>query len=142
MVIALDDRFGEPLDTYVNGSQVWMRDDGPAGAVLSGGCTPLPATGDRPGSTTEEVFPVTALALAHGEPTAAPIEDLWEGLECFAAYVSDVEPATLAAAASESIGIAARRVRTRRPRGHRRRVGAHRRCHLDRDRTAHPARGP
>src|SRR5947209_3180499 len=28
LVIALDGRFGEPVDAYVNGSQVWLRDDG------------------------------------------------------------------------------------------------------------------
>ena len=34
LVLALDDAFGEPTDTYVNGSQVWLLDNGPAGATL------------------------------------------------------------------------------------------------------------
>jgi hypothetical protein len=34
LVVALDDRFGEPVDAYVNGSQTWLRDDGPGGATL------------------------------------------------------------------------------------------------------------
>ena len=29
LLLRLDERFGEPVDTYVNGSQVWLRDDGP-----------------------------------------------------------------------------------------------------------------
>ena len=29
LVLALDERFGPPHDAYVNGSQVWLRDDGP-----------------------------------------------------------------------------------------------------------------
>ena len=29
LIVALDVRFGEPVDAYVNGSQVWLRDDGP-----------------------------------------------------------------------------------------------------------------
>ncbi len=34
LILALDDRFGEPVDAYVNGAQVWLRDDGPGGAGL------------------------------------------------------------------------------------------------------------
>ena len=34
VIVALDDRFGEPVDAYVNGSQVWLREDGPGGMVL------------------------------------------------------------------------------------------------------------
>ena len=25
LVLAFDDRFGEPIDSYVNGSQVWLQ---------------------------------------------------------------------------------------------------------------------
>ncbi len=34
LIVALDERFGEPVDAYVNGSQVWFRDDGPEGITL------------------------------------------------------------------------------------------------------------
>ena len=46
--MALDDRFGEPVDAYVNGSQVWLRDDGPGGVTLEWRLHPvaaLPAAG-------------------------------------------------------------------------------------------------
>jgi hypothetical protein len=33
-------------------------------------------------------------------------EDVWDGLECFAAYGDDIEPGTLAAAAAEELGVA------------------------------------
>ena len=29
LVMALAERFGDPVDAYVNGSQTWLRDDGP-----------------------------------------------------------------------------------------------------------------
>ena len=106
LVLALDDRFGEPVDAYVNGSQVWLRDDGPGGATLEWRLHPV-AGYERPGHvTTFEVFPTTALALAHGEEPPAPLDRLWDGLEAFAAYGDELEPATLAAAATESLGIA------------------------------------
>ena len=34
VIVALDERFGEPVDAYVNGSQTWLRDDGPGGITL------------------------------------------------------------------------------------------------------------
>lgn len=105
LVIALDERFGEPLDTYVNGSQVWMREDGPQELVVQWRLHPV-ASYQRPkGLTTEEVFSVTALALAQETPTAAPLEALWDGLECFPAYDAGIEPATLAALATDALGI-------------------------------------
>jgi hypothetical protein len=106
LIIALDDRFGEPVDAYVNGSQVWLRDDGPGGATIEWRLHPVPGY-RRPASTsTYEVFSATALALATDATPPAPLAQLWEGLECFAAYGDEVEPATLATAATEALGIA------------------------------------
>jgi hypothetical protein len=106
LVVALDDRFGEPVDAYVNGSQVWLRDDGPAGIALEWRLHPVPGF-ERPATvTTYDLFPSVALAVAQGEEPVAPVEALWDGLEVFAAYGDEVEPATLAAAATEALGIA------------------------------------
>jgi hypothetical protein len=106
LVIALDDRFGEPVDAYVNGSQVWLRDDGPGGETLEWRLHPV-AGYSRPGAIdTYEVFATTADALARDAEPPAPLEQLWEGLEAFAAYDAEVEPATLAAATTEALGIA------------------------------------
>ena len=105
LIIALDDRFGEPVDAYVNGSQVWLRDDGPGEVTIEWRLHPV-AGYRRPASvSTYEVFSATALALATGAPPPAPLAELWEGLECFPAYGDEVEPATLASAASEAVGI-------------------------------------
>ena len=105
LVRRLDDVFGPPLDTYVNGSQVWLREDGPQGIVVEWRLHPI-AGYDRPkGMTTEEVFDRTAASLAAGEEPPAPLDQLWDGLEAFAAYGDPAEPASLAAACTEALGI-------------------------------------
>ena len=106
VVIALDDLFGEPVDAYVNGSQVWLRDDGPGGVTLEWRLHPVGGY-RRPDSLgTYEVFPATALALATGARPPAPLDALWEGLEVFPAYGDDLEPHPLAMAAATVLGIA------------------------------------
>ena len=106
VVVALDERFGEPVDSYVNGSQVWLRDDGPGGITLEWRLHPVPGF-ERPSSTTVyDLFPTVALAYARGEEPVAPVEALWDGLEVFAAYEDETEPATLATAATIAVGIA------------------------------------
>lgn len=106
VVVALDDRFGEPVDAYVNGSQVWLRDDGPGGITLEWRLHPVAGFERPPGITTLDLFPSIALALATDEQPVTAAESLWDGLEVFAAYGDEVEPATLAAAATDSLGIA------------------------------------
>jgi hypothetical protein len=105
VIVALDDRFGEPVDAYVNGSQVWLRDDGPGGVTLEWRLHPVAAY-RRPATTgVHEVFPATALALATGATPPAPLEELWDGLEAFTAYGDEVEPGPLAAAAARALDI-------------------------------------
>jgi hypothetical protein len=106
LVVALDERFGEPVDAYVNGSQVWLRDDGPNQVTLEWRLHPVPGYRLPAASGTYEVFADTAQALATGGEPPAPLEQLWEGLEAFAAYGDELEPATLAAAATDALGIA------------------------------------
>ena len=104
-MIALDDLFGEPVDAYVNGSQVWLRDDGPGGVTLEWRLHPVAGYRRPDGVGTYEVFSAAALALATGAQPPAPLEALWEGLEVFPAYGDDVEPQPLAAAAAAALGI-------------------------------------
>lgn len=105
LVVALDDRFGEPTDAYVNGSQVWLRDDGPSGATIEWRLHPVAGYQRPPAVATVEVFPAVALALARGEAPVRPPESLWEGLEAFPAFGEELEPATLAAAAVAALGL-------------------------------------
>jgi hypothetical protein len=114
LVVALDNRFGPPVDAYVNGSQVWLRDDGPrsqtAGTADSAITVewrlhPVPGY-ERPSTVdTHELFELTAAALATGTEPPAPPQRLWEGLEAYAAYGDDIEPATLAGACAAALGI-------------------------------------
>lgn len=106
VVVALDERFGEPVDAYVNGSQVWLREDGPNGITIEWRLHPVAGFERPPGVTTQDLFPSIALALETGdEPVTAP-ESLWDGLEAFAAYDDEVEPATLASATTDALGVA------------------------------------
>ncbi len=105
LISALDERFGDPLDAYVNGSQTWLRDDGPSGITLEWRLHPVPGYRRPPGVGTYEVFPTVAQAVVAGaDPPAAP-EALWEGLEAFPAYGDEIEPATLRAAATTALGL-------------------------------------
>jgi hypothetical protein len=105
LVVALDARFGEPVDAYVNGSQVWLRDDGPGGIALEWRLHPVAGYQRPPAIDTYEVFSTTAHALAiDGEP-ALPLDALWDGLEAFPAYGDEIEPAVLATAAVHALGV-------------------------------------
>jgi len=104
LVLALDERFGPPVDAYVNGSQVWLRDEGPGGATLEWRLHPVAGFRRPDGTGTYELFETVADALAAGLPPPAPLERLWGGLESFAAYGEEVEPATLAASCTEALG--------------------------------------
>jgi hypothetical protein len=106
LVVALDERFGEPVDAYVNGSQVWLRDDGPGGVTLEWRLHPVAGYRKPANVDCYELFAATALALATGEQPPARLDALWDGLETFAAHGDEVEPATLCHAAAEALGIA------------------------------------
>ena len=109
LLLALDERFGEPVDAYVNGSQVWLRDDGPGTTTLEWRLHPVAGYARPAGCSTYDLFPRVALALARGEEPLAPLESLWDGLEAFPAFppsspAEELEPAGLAAAATEALG--------------------------------------
>jgi len=120
LVLALDERLGPPVDSYLNGSQTWLADVGPGEVALEFRLHPvagyrlpdgmshydlweqvvaaLSGTGDDAGAAAG-----AGAALLLGTETRA-LSSLWEGLECFAAYGDELEPAPLAAAAGEAIG--------------------------------------
>jgi hypothetical protein len=105
LVVALDDRFGEPLDAYVNGSQVWLRDDGPGDITLEWRLHPVAGFTRPAGVGTYELFETVALAIETGNEPPAPAERLWDGLEAFPAYGDQMDSRQLAAAATDALGI-------------------------------------
>jgi hypothetical protein len=106
LVIALDERFGEPTDSYVNGSQVWHRDDGPGGATVEYRLHPVAAYRRPDDLESHDVFPAVALALVSGAVPPAPAAELWDGLEAYAAYDDEIEPAPLRVVVTDALGIA------------------------------------
>jgi hypothetical protein len=107
LVAALDERFGDPMDAYVNGSQTWIRDDGPGEIPLEWRLHPVagfrrPAPVDSP----YDLFPAVALAIGAGAAPPAEPAELWDGLEAYPAYGDEVEPAPLAAACTAALGLA------------------------------------
>jgi hypothetical protein len=105
LIAALDERLGDPLDAYVNGSQTWLLENGPGGVLLEWRLHPV-AGYERPATMgTYDVFPVTAAAIVAGDAPAVPAAALWDGLEAFAAHGDEVEPAPLRAACVEALGL-------------------------------------
>jgi len=112
LITALDAQLGPPIDSYLNGSQTWLTPDGPGEVELEWRLHPAPAYETPGGLSHYDVWESVVSALAAGaDPDALPLGDakvaltrLWEGLECFAAYGDEMEPATLAAAAGEALG--------------------------------------
>jgi len=105
LIVALQERFGEPLDAYVNGSQVWLREDGPHGTTLEWRLHPVAGYQRPVNMATLEVFASVVFSLSStGEGSPSP-NSLWDGLECFAAFDDDLEPALLVASAMAALGI-------------------------------------
>ena len=108
LVLALDERLGPPLDSYVNGAQTWLTDDGPGGATLEWRGHPVARYRVPPGLSHYDVWELVVSELTGGADAGAltlgseerTLASLWEGLECFAAYDDEIEPAPLVAAAS------------------------------------------
>jgi hypothetical protein len=110
LVRALDTSLGPPVDSYVNGSQTWFTGE----PVLEWRLHPVAGFRLPGGISPYDLWDAVVGGLATGEAAEAlPIGDarvalgnLWEGLECFAAYGDELEPATLRARAAELVDVA------------------------------------
>ena len=113
LVLALDDHLGPPLDGYVNGTQTWLTDDALDTATLEWQLHPVGGYTRPRGVSHHDLWDVVISAVRSGaSPDALPLgaehrslSSLWEGLECFPAYGEEVEPAVLARAATELLGV-------------------------------------
>jgi len=108
LVVALDDRLGLPVDSYVNGSQTWLTDDGPRGETFEWRLHPVAGYRVPRGLTHNDVWEaaVDSARAGGGEAGATVLSAgaLWDGLECYPAYGDEIEPAVLAARAGEVLG--------------------------------------
>ena len=132
LVLALDERFGDPVDSYVNGSQVWLLDNGPGGITLEWRLHPVAAYRAPAELSHYELWERAVAQLqAGGDPGALALGEerralpsIWEGLEAFAAVRRRGRAGHAGAGRDRRPRSPARRRRPRRPRAHRRRVGA------------------
>lgn len=112
LVLALDEHLGPPVDSYVNGSQTWITDDGPGDVGLEWRLHPVAGFRLPRDLSHYDLWEQVVSALSAGaDPDALTfgseartLHSLWDGLECFAAYGDDVEPAPLAQAATTALG--------------------------------------
>jgi hypothetical protein len=107
LIVALDEHFGEPIDSYVNGSQVWLRTDGPNDITIEYRLHPIGGYERPKGLRTDEMFAKTALAIATGEGPEAAFVSLWEGLEAFVAFADEgpLTPLQLAEIGTHNLGL-------------------------------------
>lgn len=105
VLLAIDERLGEPVDSYVNGSQTWFREDGPDELVIEWRLHPV-AGFERPGGIgVYDLLPSVVGALERGTNPPAPLDRLWDGLEAFPAYGDSIEPALLVSLTTETLGL-------------------------------------
>jgi hypothetical protein len=112
LVLALDEHLGPPVDSYLNGSQTWITDDGPGGVSLEWRLHPVAGYRLPPDLSHYELWEQVVSALSAGaDPDgltlgagSRTLRSLWDGLECFAPYGDDLEPAPLAQAVTAALG--------------------------------------
>jgi hypothetical protein len=110
LVLALDEQLGLPVDSYVNGSQTWLVDDGPI--TLEWRLHPVAGYRPPAGVSTYDIWEeIVGQLSAAADPHALrlgsevrPLTAIWDGLECYAAYGEELEPQQLAAAATAQLG--------------------------------------
>jgi hypothetical protein len=116
LVLGLDEQLGPPVDSYLNGSQTWLVED-LGGVTLEFRLHPVAGYATPRGLSHYDVWETVVAHLSSGaDPHALrvgdevrPLTAMWDGLECFAAYGDDIEPAVLAAAARSALGVAPER---------------------------------
>lgn len=117
LVLALDEHLGPPVDSYLNGSQVWLADLGPAGETLEFRLHPVAAFAPVHGVSHHDLWEAVVAAISRGDDpdaldldgTSRALGSLWDGLEVFEAYDAGLEPAVIAGCAGGAIGRTAER---------------------------------
>ncbi|HVM07333.1 MAG TPA: hypothetical protein VM345_02630 [Acidimicrobiales bacterium] len=98
LIAALDEKFGDPVDAYVNGSQTWLIENGPNETTLEWRLHPVSAYERPKGIDTYAVF--RSAADGRTEPAT-----LWDGLEAFPAYDDEMTVEQLRASVVEALGL-------------------------------------
>ena len=114
-MLALDEHLGPPVDSYVNGSQTWLVGDEADEGALILEFRLHPVSGYQPpaGCSHYDIWEAVTAQLSEGvDPQALQLgtevralSGLWDGLEAFAAYGDEIEPARLANLATAALTI-------------------------------------
>jgi hypothetical protein len=112
LVLALDERLGPPVDSYVNGSQTWLIDDGPNQTTLEWRLHPVARYRAPQSISHYDLWEQVVAGLSQGiDADELPLGtehralgSLWDALECFTAFGEELEPAPLALAAATAVG--------------------------------------
>ena len=110
LVLALDERLGTPVDSYVNGTQTWLtptHND----IELEWRLHPVAAYRPPAGLSHYDLWEQVVSALSAGaDPHSLalgdehrPLTSLWDGLECYAPF-DEIEPVELANLATSQLG--------------------------------------
>jgi hypothetical protein len=110
LVLALDERLGTPVDSYVNGTQSWLTPTD-NDIELEWRLHPVAAYRAPAGLSHYDLWEQVVSALSTGaDPHALalgdehrPLTSLWDGVECYAPF-DEVEPAVLANLATALLG--------------------------------------
>lgn len=115
LILAIDAQLGPPVDSYINGSQTWFTDEPSlADMTLEWRLHPVAEFTPLTTMSADDRWDAVVHALeARPDGTALALGDeqrdlssLWDGFECYVAYGEECEPAPLAQAATERLGIA------------------------------------
>jgi hypothetical protein len=110
LLLALEERLGLPVDSYLNGSQTWFMGEEQR---IEWRLHPVAGFRQPAGLSHYDLWEQVVGAL-HTNPNARTIRlgdeeralhDLWDGLECFPADGDELEPATVASRATTVLGI-------------------------------------
>jgi hypothetical protein len=113
LVLGLDEQLGSPVDSYLNGSQTWLVGDEDKGdLILEFRLHPVAGYRTPNGSSHYDVWETVVAQLSQDVDPGAlrigdeirPLTSMWDGLEAFAAYGDEVEPAQLAALTTGALG--------------------------------------
>ena len=115
LIVTLDATLGAPVDSYLNGSQVWLTPDGPNDVVLEWRLHPVGGFRQPAGISHYDLWEIVVAACSveatdpaainFGEETRS-LDSLWTGLESFAAYGDPMTPEVLTAVATAALTIA------------------------------------
>ncbi len=105
VLAALLQRFGAPADTYGNGSQTWLRSDGPDGTPVEWRLHPRSDFVRPTDLAIDQLFTLLAGAVARGEEPRLDPATVWTGLEAAWAFDEELPADQLAACTAAALRV-------------------------------------